>query len=91
MMIGASGKLLVMDRMLEKLRATGHRVLIFSQMTRVLDLLEDYLNLKRMDYYRIDGNVQGQEVRVQCLLRCFIFIVFQRQCKKKSNSFLLPL
>ena len=34
------GKLASLDRMLVKLHATGHRVLLFSTMTRLLDLLE---------------------------------------------------
>jgi len=45
-MISASGKLTLMDRMLTKLKATGHRVLIFSHMTNMLDILEDYLQAK---------------------------------------------
>jgi chromodomain-helicase-DNA-binding protein 1 len=45
-MLQASGKLQLLDRMLAKLRRDGHRVLIFSQMTRVLDILEDYMQAK---------------------------------------------
>jgi len=41
-LVQASGKLTLLDKMLPKLRAQGHRVLIFSQMTRVLDILQDY-------------------------------------------------
>lgn len=37
----------------------GHRVLIFSQMTRMLDILEDYMTYKSYDYERIDGQVTG--------------------------------
>lgn len=40
------GKMLVLDKMLAKLRTQGHRVLIFSHMTTMLDILEDYLDLK---------------------------------------------
>ena len=46
-MIQASGKLVLMDKLLPKLRAGGHKVLIFSQMIRVLDILEDYLIAKK--------------------------------------------
>lgn len=57
------GKLCVLDRLLIKLHRTGHRVLLFSTMTRLLDLLEAYLRWRRfgtdnsqhMAYARIDG------------------------------------
>lgn len=39
----ASGKLVLLCKMLRKLREQGHRVLIFSQMTKMLDILEDFL------------------------------------------------
>lgn len=42
----ASGKMVLLDKMMPKLREQGHRVIIFSQFTRVLDLLEDWLNSK---------------------------------------------
>lgn len=41
-----SGKLLLLDKMMAKLHAQGHRVLIYSQFTRMLDILEDWLHLK---------------------------------------------
>lgn len=46
-MVHASGKLVLLDKLLPKLKDNGHRVLIFSQMVRCLDLLEDYLVHKR--------------------------------------------
>lgn len=46
-MIHASGKLVLIDKLLPKLKAGGHRVLVFSQMVRCLDILEDYLINKR--------------------------------------------
>jgi chromodomain-helicase-DNA-binding protein 7 len=42
-LIQSSGKLVLVDKLLPKLRANGNRVLIFSQMVRCLDILEDYL------------------------------------------------
>uniref|UniRef100_H3CAC9 Chromodomain helicase DNA binding protein 7 n=1 Tax=Tetraodon nigroviridis TaxID=99883 RepID=H3CAC9_TETNG len=57
-MIQASGKLVLIDK-LPKLKAGGHRVLVFSQMVRCLDILEDYLINKRYPYERIDGRVRG--------------------------------
>lgn len=46
-MIQAAGKLVLIDKLLPKLKAGGHRVLIFSQMVRCLDILEDYLIQRR--------------------------------------------
>lgn len=54
-----SGKFELLDRMLPKLKATGHRVLIFSQMTQLLNLLEDYLEFRQFKYSRLDGSVQA--------------------------------
>jgi ATP-dependent DNA helicase len=61
------GKFKLMDRVLTKLRERGHKVLIFSQMTRMLDLIESFLE-QRNDggkVCRIDGNVQWQERKEQ--------------------------
>ena len=41
--ITASGKMVMLDRLLEKLKKKGHRVVIFSQYTRTLDIINDYL------------------------------------------------
>ncbi|XP_075685073.1 chromodomain-helicase-DNA-binding protein 8 isoform X1 [Rhinoderma darwinii] len=58
-MVRSSGKLVLIDKLLPKLRAGGHKVLIFSQMVRCLDILEDYLIQRRYLYERIDGRVRG--------------------------------
>ena len=58
-MIQASGKLVLIDKLLPKLRAGGHKVLIFSQMIRCLDILEDYLCQKRYPFERLDGRIRG--------------------------------
>ena len=50
------GKLFMVDKLLKKLKERGSRVLIFTQMTRVLDILEDYLVMRGYKYCRIDGN-----------------------------------
>ncbi|KAI1885786.1 hypothetical protein AGOR_G00207380 [Albula goreensis] len=55
----ASGKLMLLYKMLKKLKEGGHRVLIFSQMTKMLDLLEDFLENEGYKYERIDGGVTG--------------------------------
>jgi SWI/SNF-related matrix-associated actin-dependent regulator of chromatin subfamily A member 5 len=54
------GKMSLLDKLLPKLRAQGSRVLIFSQMTRMLDILEDYLLAKGHRYCRIDGSTDGE-------------------------------
>ncbi|CAH2294634.1 chromodomain-helicase-DNA-binding 8 isoform X1 [Pelobates cultripes] len=58
-MVRSSGKLVLIDKLLPKLRSGGHKVLIFSQMVRCLDILEDYLIQRRYLYERIDGRVRG--------------------------------
>ncbi|KAJ2908442.1 putative ATPase, partial [Coemansia aciculifera] len=56
-LVRSSGKLLVLDRLLPELFAKGHRVLIFSQFSRVLDILEFYAELRNWRFCRIDGSV----------------------------------
>ncbi|KAF9673309.1 hypothetical protein SADUNF_Sadunf10G0010700 [Salix dunnii] len=53
------GKLEMLDRLLPKLKATDHRVLFFSTMTRLLDVMEDYLTWKQYQYLRLDGHTSG--------------------------------
>ncbi|XP_078792578.1 chromodomain-helicase-DNA-binding protein 3 isoform X5 [Oryzias latipes] len=55
----ASGKLMLLQKMLRKLKEQGHRVLVFSQMTKMLDLLEDFLDHEGYKYERIDGGITG--------------------------------
>uniref|UniRef100_A0A8D2M506 Chromodomain helicase DNA binding protein 5 n=1 Tax=Zonotrichia albicollis TaxID=44394 RepID=A0A8D2M506_ZONAL len=58
-LVKSSGKLMLLQKMLKKLRDGGHRVLIFSQMTKMLDLLEDFLEYEGYKYERIDGGITG--------------------------------
>ena len=51
-LIENSGKMLLLDKLLKRLKSNGSRVLIFSQMTRVLDILEDYCRFREFDYCR---------------------------------------
>ncbi|XP_021862250.2 chromatin structure-remodeling complex protein SYD isoform X5 [Spinacia oleracea] len=53
------GKLEMLDRLLPKLKATNHRVLFFSTMTRLLDVMEEYLVWKQYRYLRLDGHTSG--------------------------------
>ncbi|GMH38993.1 hypothetical protein BSKO_06891 [Bryopsis sp. KO-2023] len=50
-----SGKMFKLDGLLRKLKAAGHRVLLFSQMTMMMNILADYLNFRRYRYLRLDG------------------------------------
>ncbi|XP_071173454.1 chromodomain-helicase-DNA-binding protein 8-like isoform X4 [Mytilus edulis] len=59
LMVQSSGKLVLMDKLLPKLKQGGHKVLIFSQMIKVLDILEDYLIQRRYLYERLDGRITG--------------------------------
>ncbi|KAK4047198.1 chromatin remodeling complex Adenosinetriphosphatase [Microbotryomycetes sp. JL221] len=55
-LVEASGKMIILDKLLKTLKARGSRVLIFSQMSRVLDILEDYCHFREYQYCRLDGN-----------------------------------
>ena len=67
-LIASCGKLIVLEKMLRKLKIENHRVLIFSQMTKMLDILEDFLEYLGYKYERIDGSVTGSE-RQMCIDR----------------------
>lgn len=57
--IGDSGKMVILDELLPRLRAEGHRLLIYFQMTRMIDLIEDYLVRKGYTYLRLDGSLKA--------------------------------
>ncbi|XP_042491047.1 probable ATP-dependent DNA helicase CHR12 isoform X1 [Macadamia integrifolia] len=59
--VRASGKFELLDRLLPKLKRTGHRILLFSTMTRVMDILEIYLQLHDYKYLRLDGTTKTEE------------------------------
>ncbi|XP_066519392.1 chromodomain-helicase-DNA-binding protein 6 isoform X2 [Hoplias malabaricus] len=80
-MIQAAGKLVLIDKLLPKLIAGGHKVLIFSQMVRCLDILEDYLIQRRYTYERIDGRVRGNLRQA----------AIDRFCKVDSDRFVFLL
>jgi SWI/SNF-related matrix-associated actin-dependent regulator of chromatin subfamily A member 5 len=63
--VEASGKLQMLDRLLPRLREEGHRVLLFSQMTRMLDILEDYFQLREFTFFRIDGSTAQPDRQAQ--------------------------
>eukprot|EP01029_Cantina_marsupialis_P025229 TRINITY_DN664_c0_g2_i4.p1 TRINITY_DN664_c0_g2~~TRINITY_DN664_c0_g2_i4.p1 ORF type:complete len:1873 (+),score=642.34 TRINITY_DN664_c0_g2_i4:766-5619(+) len=55
------GKLQALDRLLKKLKEGGHKCLIFSQMTRMLDILESFLSMHDHTYLRLDGSTKVDE------------------------------
>ncbi|KAM4678151.1 chromodomain-helicase-DNA-binding protein 2 [Discoglossus pictus] len=65
-LIRSSGKLVLLDKLLTRLRERGNRVLIFSQMVRMLDILAEYLTIKHYPFQRLDGSIKG-EIRKQAL------------------------
>ncbi|EPR79089.1 SNF2 family N-terminal domain protein [Spraguea lophii 42_110] len=78
--IQSSGKLVLLDKLLKQLKGK-HKVLIFSQMTKCLDLLADYLNYRQFKYERIDGGVRG-DCRQAAI---------DRFCDKNSDVFVFLL
>ncbi|XP_059619215.1 chromodomain-helicase-DNA-binding protein 1 isoform X2 [Phlebotomus argentipes] len=65
-LLRGSGKLVLLDKLLCRLKETGHRVLIFSQMVRMLDILAEYLQKRHFPFQRLDGSIKG-ELRKQAL------------------------
>lgn len=59
--IPESGKLKKLDELLPKFKEEGHRILIFSQFTMVLDILEEYLTLRNHRFFRLDGQTPVTE------------------------------
>lgn len=59
-LVMSSGKMVLLDKLLTKLRVDGHRVLIFSQMVRMLDILSDYMSLRNYTHQRLDGTVPSE-------------------------------
>ncbi|KAK9816457.1 hypothetical protein WJX72_000543 [[Myrmecia] bisecta] len=99
LLVRCCGKLAVLDRLLVKLHAAGHRVLLFSTMTRLLDLLEVYLRWRRvgadqqdyMHYLRIDGatSLEDRESAIQRFnapnSKVFIFLLSIRAAGRGLN------
>ncbi|ANB14004.1 Isw2p [Sugiyamaella lignohabitans] len=60
------GKMIILDKLLKRMKEIGSRVLIFSQMSRMLDILEDYCIFRDYEYSRIDGST-GHEDRIAAI------------------------
>ena len=58
------GKLQILANLLRTLQAGGHRVLIFTQMTKMLDVLEAFLNYHGFTYLRLDGSTKVEQRQV---------------------------
>ncbi|EXJ79776.1 adenosinetriphosphatase [Capronia epimyces CBS 606.96] len=56
-----AGKFELLDRILPKFRATGHRVLMFFQMTQIMNIMEDFLRLRGIQYLRLDGGTKSED------------------------------
>jgi chromodomain-helicase-DNA-binding protein 1 len=56
----SSGKMVLLDKLLSRLKVDGHRVLIFSQMVRLLDILQDYMAMRGYLHQRLDGTVPSE-------------------------------
>ncbi|XP_066140438.1 lymphoid-specific helicase-like [Euwallacea fornicatus] len=65
-LVTSSGKMMVLDAILPELKKRGHKVLLFSQFTMLLDLLEDYLLMRNHNYRRLDGS-QDIDIRTESI------------------------
>jgi DNA helicase INO80 len=78
-----SGKLAKLDHLLFKLKEGGHRVLLYFQMTRMIDLMEEYLTYRNYKYCRLDGSTKLEDRRdtvhdFQTRPEIFIFLLSTR-------------
>ena len=60
-LVRSAGKFELMERILPKLKATGHRALIFTQMTQAILIMEDYFNAYGYKYLRLDGSTKADD------------------------------
>ncbi|EAL17685.1 hypothetical protein CNBL2000 [Cryptococcus deneoformans B-3501A] len=60
-LVDNAGKMVILDKLLKSMKAKGSRVLIFSQMSRMLDILEDYCQFRGHQYCRIDGSTAHED------------------------------
>ena len=56
-----AGKFELLDRILPKFKASGHRVLMFFQMTQIMNIMEDFLRLRGLSYLRLDGSTKSDD------------------------------
>lgn len=63
-----AGKFELLDRVIPKFQATNHRILMFFQMTQIMDIMEDFLRMRGVQYLRLDGGTKADE-RTDLLLK----------------------
>lgn len=78
-----SGKLAKLDELLGKLKEGGHRVLLYFQMTRMIDLMEEYLTYRNYKFCRLDGSTKLEDRRdtvadFQSIPDIFVFLLSTR-------------
>lgn len=78
-----SGKLAKLDQLLRQLKEGGHRVLLYFQMTRMIDLMEEYLTYRNYKYCRLDGSTKLEDRRdtvaaFQSSPEIFVFLLSTR-------------
>eukprot|EP01029_Cantina_marsupialis_P011035 TRINITY_DN2481_c1_g1_i1.p1 TRINITY_DN2481_c1_g1~~TRINITY_DN2481_c1_g1_i1.p1 ORF type:complete len:997 (+),score=256.68 TRINITY_DN2481_c1_g1_i1:123-3113(+) len=78
-LVKASGKMILLTKLLPRLKKEGHRVLLFSQFKIMLDLIEDYLVFNKEKFGRLDGDVTGNERQD----------VIDRFCEKDSDMLIM--
>ncbi|XP_028407200.1 lymphoid-specific helicase-like [Dendronephthya gigantea] len=82
-LIASSGKTLLLDQMLPELKRRGHKILLFSQMTKLLDIMEDFCYLRDYKYTRIDGSttLEDRQIKIEDFNKepdVFIFLLSTR-------------
>jgi chromodomain-helicase-DNA-binding protein 1 len=60
-LVRTSGKMVLLDKLLMRLKTSGHRVLLFSQMVHMLDIISDYMRLRGWQHQRLDGSTPSQQ------------------------------
>lgn len=60
-LVRTSGKMVLLDKLLRRLKTSGHRVLLFSQMVHMLDIISDYMRLRGWQHQRLDGSTPSQQ------------------------------
>ncbi|KAL0045080.1 hypothetical protein WJX82_007731 [Trebouxia sp. C0006] len=81
LLVQSSGKMLLLHKLLPKLKAEGHKVLIFSQFKIMMDVLEDSLRLRKYPVERIDGSVSSRDRQA----------AIDRYSKNEADSFVFLL
>ncbi|KAI0500418.1 hypothetical protein KFK09_018630 [Dendrobium nobile] len=90
-LVRSCGKLWILDRILLKLHRSGHRVLLFSTMTKLLDIIEEYLQWRNLIYRRIDGTTSLEDREAAIVdfnspnSDCFIFLLSIRAAGRGLN------